>query len=90
MRTASSKISAYQYIALWMVLEAANGDNDISYRIALTIPQCCPYLEEQEQYVTLLIQGGASSFGMDRLLNSVRTSLFVKATRSTQLGADVI
>ncbi len=80
-----SKKRAYKYIALWMTLESKNGDDDLAYRIALTIPLCCSYLDEQERYVSLFNQFNAAS-----LLNQVRTTLFIKASRSTQLGADVL
>lgn len=85
MKSSSLKIPAHKYIALWMTLEGNNGDSDIAYRIALTVPDCCKYLDEQERYVALLDSGGTN-----RLLNTVRSTLYVKASRSMQLGESVI
>ena len=72
-------------IALWMILERKNGDDDFAFFIALTIPSACQYIEEQEYRVSLF-----KDEYVDRVLTSIRTSFFIKASRSVQLNVDVV
>lgn len=84
-KSTTRKSQACKDVALWLALEGMNGDGDITYHIALTIPQCCEYLEEREQYVKMI-----GNQGVDWLLNSVRTRLYIKASRSDVLGDTVL
>lgn len=68
-------------IASWIILEDKFNNKQFSFELAVMFSQACNFLNEEENNINKL-----NEIQQKKLLNKIRTSMFIQYSRAIQAG----